>query len=105
MSAWLMPTWGRPGAVSSIFTEMTGDRGTPPMPVNGFTGGGAAGVVLTAGVGVVGELLVGLADFFGLPPPPHAAVTSSAATASDAASTRTGRRSLMPALRWRRGAR
>src|SRR3954451_24824493 len=43
MSALLIPSCGRPGAVSSIFTAIVGRLGTGPMPVNGFaaTGSGA----------------------------------------------------------------
>src|SRR5690349_21637175 len=36
-SARSMPTCGRPGAVSSIFTAMTGSLGRLPMPVSGLT--------------------------------------------------------------------
>src|SRR5437773_6111350 len=35
-----MPTCGRPGAVSSILTAMTGVLGGAPTPVSGLTGAG-----------------------------------------------------------------
>src|SRR4051812_30251357 len=96
MSAWLMPTCGRPGSVSSILTEMTGDRGTAPSPVNGFLAAGGAGVV-GAALDVVGTGLVGTAEavFFGLLSPPQAAALSTAVTASDAVSRRSGREKVM----------
>src|SRR3954453_11674216 len=83
MSAALMPRCGRPGAVSSILTEMVGVVGTPPIPVYGFLAGGGGGVLV--GVAEV-DVVVGAADvFFGLLSPPHAALARSAVTASEAA--------------------
>ena len=50
MSALSIPSWGRPFAVSSIFTPMTGPLGGAPTPVSGFT---------EIGVGVdAGELVL-----------------------------------------------
>src|SRR6478672_12225753 len=48
-SARSMLRCGRPGAVSSILTAITGFAGTPPTPVSGFFG---AGFGLGFGVGV-----------------------------------------------------
>src|SRR5689334_14136120 len=98
MSAWLMPTCGRPGAVSSILTEIVGVVGTAPMPVYGFLGaglGGGGGVDDEEGAVVVGAGELGGADFFGLLSPLHAAVASSAITASAATERRSGRAELM----------
>src|SRR4051794_10633822 len=91
MSAWFTPTCGRPGSVSSIFTEITGDLGTPPIPVNGFFGAGLGGGgvvdadVVGAGLDGGGEV------FLDLPSPLQAALARRAVTASDAATTRSGR--------------
>src|SRR3954462_11794844 len=87
-----MPTCGRPVSVSSVWTEMTGVFGTGPIPVSGFTGAGFAGgggvEADVVGAGVEGT---GVAVFFGLLSPLHAALASRAVTASDAATTRSGR--------------
>jgi hypothetical protein len=78
-----MPTWGRPGAVSSILTAIVGLFGTGPMPVNGFFRAGLGGAGLVAvgvgdGVGVAGGLGVVVGVALSCPPPPHAALASSA---------------------------
>ena len=76
--------------MSSIFTEMVGVLGTPPMPVYGFLGagfGGAGDPLDVDGAGVTGGAA---ADF--LPPllPLQAAAPSSAAAARVATMTREG---------------
>src|SRR4051794_5312675 len=92
MSAWLTPTWGRPGSVSSIFTEITGDVGTRPIPVKGFFGAGlGGGGVVEADVVGAGLDGTGVEVFLGLLSPLQAALARRAVTASDAATRRSGR--------------
>src|SRR3954447_17138119 len=92
MSASFTPTCGPPGSVSSIFTEITGDVGTPPMPVNGFFGAGfGGGGVVDADVVGAGLDGGGVEVFLDLLSPLQAALARRAVTASDAATTRSGR--------------
>src|SRR3954462_1580389 len=80
MSALLMPTCGRPGAVSSIFTAIVERFGTLPIPVNQFLCGafglgfGLGGGELFVGAGVV----IGAGAVVGSEPllPVHAALAS-----------------------------
>jgi hypothetical protein len=51
------PSWGRPFAVSSIFTPMAEPLGGAPIPVSGFRGTGIGlGVGVLLGTAVVVEL-------------------------------------------------
>src|SRR5438067_588542 len=79
MSALLIATCGRPGAVSSIFTAIVDRCGTGPNPVYGFTFGSGFDFGFGLGVGVcVLGVVIGAALVLGseLLPPVHAALAS-----------------------------